>query len=78
MIRHITMSIDDETLSKAERKAESLDTSINDVVAEYLRVWAVNDNAEQARQMMKERFGKANWQFAVGAPDTREQRNARS
>lgn len=32
----------------------------------------------KARAVMIERFAKPNWQFAVGTPDDREQRNARS
>jgi len=78
MIRKITMSIDDETLAKAEEKAESLDTSVNDIITEYLRVWATSGDAVQAQQAMKERFAQVNWQFTVGTADTRAQRNARS
>ncbi|MCE9555721.1 MAG: hypothetical protein K8T91_20425 [Planctomycetes bacterium] len=78
MMKTITMSIDDATLSKAQQKAAALDTSISDVVSAYLRFWAEKEDAQQASQAMKERFGQANWRFAVGTPDTREQRNARS
>ncbi len=32
----------------------------------------------KARTVMIERFAKPNWQFAVGTPDDREQRNSRA
>jgi hypothetical protein len=36
------------------------------------------DATEQARRHMTARFSQPNWEFAVGTPDDREQRNARS
>ncbi len=74
----ITMNIDETTLSRAEQKAASLDTSVGEIVSEFLREWADDNDVRQARAAMTERFAKPNWQFAVGTPDDREQRNART
>lgn len=77
-MKTITMDIDEGTLSRAEQKAASLDTSISEVVNEYLRQWADEGEIRQARATMTERFSKPNWQFTVGTPDDRGQRNART
>ena len=74
----ITMSIDEETLSRAEQKAAALETSVSEVVVGYLRQWADQEGIQQARSAMMERFAKPQWNFAVGTPDDREQRNARA
>lgn len=77
-MKTITMTIDDDTFARAELKAEALETSVNEVVAAYLRHWAEADGAQQARAAMAARFARPDWQFAVGTPDDREQRNART
>lgn len=77
-MKTITMDIDEVTLSRAEQKAAALDTSVSEVVSEYLRQWADEGEVRQARAAMMERFAKPNWQFAVGTPDDRGQRNART
>lgn len=78
-MKHITLTLDDATYCTAQQKAASLDTTIDDVVAEYLRHWAVDQDAvERARSNMLARFSQPDWQFAVGVADGREQRNARS
>ena len=77
-MKTITMDIDEVTLLRAEQKAASLDTSVSKVVSEYLRQWADEGEMRQARAAMIERFAKPNWQFTVGAPDDRGQRNART
>jgi hypothetical protein len=77
-MKTITMSIDEETLSKAEQKSAALATSISEVVADYLRRWTDNEGIQQARTVMAKRFAKPDWQFALGTPDDREQRNART
>lgn len=74
----ITMDIDEVTLSRAEQKAAALDTSVSKVVSEYLRQWADESDVRKARVAMTERFAKPNWEFVVGTPDDREQRNART
>ncbi len=77
-MKTITMDIDEVTLSRAEKKAAALDTSVSEVVSEYLRQWADEGEVREARAAMMERFAKPNWQFAVGTPDDRGQRNARA
>ena len=80
-MRILEIEVDDSVLEKAEQKAQSLATSVSNVVANYLETWtadaAQQDRLHQARQELKARFAKQDWQFAVGTPDTREQRNAR-
>ena len=77
-MKTISVSIDEETWSKAEQKASALETSVNVVVVEYLRRWANGDAIQQAREAMTARFARPTWKFAVGTPDDREQRNARA
>jgi hypothetical protein len=77
-MKTITMNIEESTLFKAEQKAAALSTSLSEVVGEYLRQWAGKDDVTRARTAMSERFAKPDWQFAVGEPDDREQRNART
>ena len=74
----ISVSIDEETWSKAEEKASALETSVNAVVVEYLRRWANGDAIQQARESMTKCFAQPTWKFAVGTRDDREQRNART
>ena len=77
-MKNIALHLDDETHSKAERKAGVLQTSISEVAADYLRHWAAEEVAvEQARRNLANRFAQPNWQFAVGTPDDRTLRNAR-
>ena len=71
------MSVDDEMLSIAEQKAAALETSVSDVLVEYLRQWTSESAVEHAREEMRQRFQQPNWRFSVGVKDDREQRNAR-
>jgi hypothetical protein len=77
-MKTLTMSIDEETLSRAESKAAAMSTSVDQVVAEYLRQWAGDTGIRDARAGMTARFARPDWQFSVGAPDSRELRNART
>lgn len=77
-MKTISMSIDEDTWSKAEHKAAALETSVSAVVVAYLRQWADGDAIHHARHAMIERFAQPSWQFAVGTPDDRGQRNART
>jgi hypothetical protein len=77
-MKTIDIPIDDDTFSKAEQKAAALSTSLPDVVARYLRQWSDGEAAQaEVRRKMIAMFAKPTWQFGVGAPDSREQRNAR-
>lgn len=78
-MKNITLEIDDATYVKAERKALGLAMSLPQVVTNYLRDWAAEEEAiEESRRLMTARFARPNWEFAVGTPDDREQRNARA
>ncbi len=77
-MKNITVNIDEDTWSRAAQKAAALETSVSEVVVEYLRQWADEDAMQRARNAMAERFAQPGWRFAVGVPDDREQRNART
>ena len=77
-MKNITLDIDDATYIKAERKALGLAMSLPQVVTNYLRDWAEEEAIEESRSLMTARFARPNWEFAVGSPDDREQRNARA
>lgn len=77
MTKSITINIDEALLSRVEQKAATLNSSISEVVSDYLRQWAAEGEVSQARVAMIERFASSNRQFAVGVPDNRSQRNAR-
>jgi hypothetical protein len=85
-MRTLEVQLDDSLLDQAERKARSLQTSVGDIVASYLENWATESDRRdrehkeqmaQAHQELRARFVRRDWQFAVGMPDTRDQRNAR-
>lgn len=74
----IAVPLEDDLYRKAHSKAIAAGTSVPEVVAEYLRTWAVVEvELDQARREMKSRFAQPDWQFSVGEPDDRSQRNAR-
>ena len=75
-MKDVTVSIDEGVLLRAEEPAASLETSVSDVVAEYLRQWTSDHNVNEARRVMSENFSQPNWSCGVGTPDTREQRSA--
>ena len=77
-MKSIVISLDDVTLARAEQKSLELGTSIGEVAAAYLRRWAESDDTQRAREIMVQRFARPDWQFAVGPPDDRNQRSARS
>jgi hypothetical protein len=80
-MRTLAVEIDESVLEKAELKARALDTSVAEIVTDYLQNWTAENpertRLEEAREELKARFAKRDWQFAVGTPDDREQRNAR-
>jgi hypothetical protein len=48
-VKNITVGIDDETYLKARRKAASLDTSVSQVVASFLRKWTAEEGLRKSR-----------------------------
>lgn len=77
-MKTISMDIDEQIWLCAQQKAAAENTSLSEVVADYLKSWASDDALKQARDIMVQRFSQPDWRFTVGAPDGREQRNARS
>ena len=78
IMKHITLTLDDTTYGQVERMAVALDTSVDQLIADHLRQWTVDENAaQQARRRMTALFAQPTWSFAVGTADDREQRNAR-
>ena len=77
-MKTITMKIDDGTWSRAQQKAAALAISVDEVLTQYLRQWADDDAVQHARSSMAQRFNQPTWQFSVGQPDDRGQRNART
>ena len=75
----VAVPLEDDIYRKAHSKAAAAGTSIPDVLAQYLRDWALDGGSEieLARQAMKARFAQPDWKFSVGKPDDRSQRNAR-
>ena len=77
-MKNVTLTLDDDIYSKADAKADALQTSVSEVAVDYLRRWASEGaSVEQARQHMATMFAQPNWRFAVGTPDDRTLRNAR-
>jgi hypothetical protein len=48
-VKNITLGIDNETYLKARRKAASLDTSVSQVVASFLRKWTAEEGLRKSR-----------------------------
>jgi hypothetical protein len=77
-MRTIMVPVDDDTYLNAETRARALGKSVSDVVANYLREWVSDDAIQQARESLKARFAKPDWQFSIGNHDDREQPNVRT
>lgn len=74
----IAVPLEDAVYAKAQQKALALETSVPEVVANYLRSWTSDTAAlSEAHETLRARFAKRDWDFAVGTPDDRSQRNAR-
>jgi hypothetical protein len=48
-VKNITVGIGDEIYFKARRKAASLDTSVSQVVADFLRNWTTEEASKKSR-----------------------------
>jgi len=68
-MKNITLSVDDDVLSAARRRAAERNSTVNALVREYLRNLAQQDDrARRARARLKQlsarsqgRLGKKNW-----------------
>jgi hypothetical protein len=74
----VPVMIEGDLYAQAQKKAAALQTSVPDIVAEYLKDWvAGEDQRSAAREVMRRRFASPDWRFAVGNLEGREERNAR-
>ena len=65
---NVTMSVSDEVVEKARRRAEAMDTSVNQLVREYLEQLAgkidVGADAEEYEQLSRISKGNSRgWKF---------------
>jgi Family of unknown function (DUF6364) len=63
---NVTLSIDDQTVERARRKAEALGKSLNQMVRDYLQRLAGGDDPERSIEEFKELSGTGNsrgWRF---------------
>ncbi len=63
---NLTLSIDEQTVSRARKKAEALGTSLNQMVRDYLHKLAGGDDPEKSLEEFKQLSGKGNsrgWRF---------------
>ncbi len=66
MLVNVTLSIDDQLVERARKKAEALGKSLNQLVREYLQKLAGGDDAEQSITEFKRLSGTGDsrgWRF---------------
>ena len=63
---NVTLSIDDQLVARARKKAEALGKSLNQLIRDYLLTVAGGDDAERSIEEFKRLSGKGNshgWRF---------------
>jgi hypothetical protein len=63
---NVTLSIDEQTVTRARKKAEALGKSLNQLIRDYLQTLAGGDNAENSIQEFKRLSGRGQsrgWRF---------------
>jgi len=63
---NVTLSIDDQIVARARKKAEALGTSLNQMIRDYLQALAGSDDPEQILKELRELSGTGNsrgWKF---------------
>lgn len=63
---NVTLSIDEQLVSRARRKAESLGKSLNQMIRDYLQAVAGGDDPERSLEEFKRLSGQGNsrgWRF---------------
>lgn len=63
---NITLSIDDQLVARARKKAEALGKSLNQLIRDYLQTVAGGDDAERSIEEFKRLSGQGNsrgWRF---------------
>ncbi len=63
---NVTLSIDEQLVSRARKKAEALGKSLNQMIRDYLQTVAGGDDAERSIEEFKRLSGQGNsrgWRF---------------
>jgi hypothetical protein len=63
---NVTLSIDDQLVSRARKKAEALGKSLNQLIRDYLQTVAGGNDPERSIEEFKQLSGKGNsrgWRF---------------
>jgi len=63
---NVTLSIDEQLVIRARKKAEALGKSLNQMIRDYLQSVASSDDAEQTLKELRELSGTGNsrgWKF---------------
>jgi hypothetical protein len=63
---NITLSVDEQLVSRARKRAEALGTSLNQLVRDYLQKLAGGDDAERSIEEFRRLSGKGHsrgWRF---------------
>jgi len=67
VLMNVTLSIDEQTVTRARKKAEALGKSLNQLIRDYLQTMAGGDNAENSIQEFKRLSGRGQsrgWRFS--------------
>jgi hypothetical protein len=63
---NVTLSIDEQTVARARKKAQALGTSLNQLIRDYLQTLAGGDDPEKSIKEFRQLSGKGNsrgWKF---------------
>ena len=63
---NVTLSIDEQTVARARKKADALGKSLNQLIRDYLQKLAGEDDPERSIREFKQLSGKGNsqgWRF---------------
>lgn len=63
---NLTLSIDEQTISRARKKAAALGKSLNQLIRDYLQILAAGDDAERSIEEFRRLSGQGNsrgWRF---------------
>ena len=63
---NLTLSVDEQTVARARKKANSLGKSLNQLIRDYLQALAGGDDPERSIQEFRQLSGKGNsrgWRF---------------
>ncbi|HEX8814267.1 MAG TPA: DUF6364 family protein [Terriglobales bacterium] len=66
VLMNLTLSVDEQTVARARKKAEALGTSLNQMVRDYLQKLAGGDDAEKSIEEFRRLSGQRDsrgWRF---------------